>query len=216
MKSHVSESDLALFISGDLNLWRTLVTRLHLAGCDECRRSAGEFRADREHVRRLADELPASLDWDRIAAEMTANIHLGLAAGECVAPRRRKSTRILPALGWRPAAITAGAALILTIGWWLNMPRSTTEALGRAFTAVIHGHGSVLPVPPSSSIDESGVVVAASDQGVELRENGGSMGISGGSAPPVAVSVSVQGSASARYIDPDTGQVAITSVGYAQ
>lgn len=209
MKQHVSESDLALFISGDLSPWRTVVVRVHLAGCEDCRGAADEFRADRERVQRLAGELPVSLDWDRIAAEMTANIHLGLAAGECVAPRRRKAAP----MNWRPAAIMAGAALMLAAGWWLNMPRSTTEALGRALVAVAHGHGSVLPAPA----EETGMVVAASDKGIELRENGGSLGISEGSAPPIAVSVSVKGSASARYVDPETGQVAITSVyGYAQ
>ena len=64
--------------------------------------------------------------------------------------------------------------------------------------------------------DETGMVVSASDKGIELRENGTSLGISQGSAPPLSVSVSVQGSASARYIDTETGQVTITSVSYAQ
>jgi Putative zinc-finger len=204
MMAHFSETDLALFVSGDLSLWRGAVVRFHIAGCERCRRVTQEFRADRERLRRVASELPASLDWDRLAAEMTANIHLGLSAGECVAPRRRKS----PALSWRPAAIMAGAALMLAAGWWLNMPPSTTKALGRALTAVIHG--------PSGVVDDPGMVVSASDKGIELRENGTSLGISQGSAPPLSVSVSVQGSASARYIDTETGQVTITSVSYAQ
>lgn len=204
MTAHFSETDLALFVSGDLSLWRGAVVRFHIAGCERCRRVTQEFRADRERLRRIASELPASLDWDRLAAEMTANIHLGLSAGECVAPRRRKS----PVMSWRPAAIMAGAALMLAAGWWLNMPPSTTKALGRALTAVMHGSGAVA--------DETGMVVSASDKGIELRENGTSLGISQGSAPPLSVSVSVQGSASARYIDTETGQVTITSVSYAQ
>jgi anti-sigma factor RsiW len=204
MMAHFSETDLALFVSGDLSLWRGAVVRFHIAGCERCRRVTQEFRADRERLRRVASELPASLDWDRLAAEMTANIHLGLSAGECVAPRRRKS----PVMSWRPAAIMAGAALMLAAGWWLNMPPSTTKALGRALTAVIHG--------PSGVADDLGMVVSASDKGIELRENGTSLGISQGSAPPLSVSVSVQGSASARYIDTETGQVTITSVSYAQ
>jgi anti-sigma factor RsiW len=213
MNRHVTESDLALFLSGDLGAPRMMVTRVHLARCERCRRTVDDFRADRDRVRNLAGDLPASLDWDRAAAEMTANIHLGLAAGECVAPRRHKSPLSIWA-GWRPAAIMAGAALMLAVGWWLNMPRSTTEALGRALTAVVRGHGPMMMPAPA---DETGMVVAASDKGIELRENGGSLGISEGSAPPITVSLSVQGSASARYVDPDTGQMAITSVyGYAQ
>jgi hypothetical protein len=139
---------------------------------------------------------------------MTANIHLGLSAGECVAPRRRKS----PVMSWRPAAIMAGAAVMLAAAWWLNMPEPTTRALGRALTAIVHGHGGVNPVAPA---DETGMVVSASDKGIELHENGTSLGISQGSAPPMAVSVSMRGSASARYIDTETGQVTVTSV-YAQ
>jgi hypothetical protein len=45
-----------------------------------------------------------------------------------------------------------------------------------------------------------------------LRENGGAVRISQGDLRPVNVSVSAQGSASARYVDADTGQVVITSV----
>ncbi len=204
MTGHFSETDLALFVSGDLPPWRNAAARFHVSRCDQCRHLAQEFRADRERVRQLASELPASLDWDRMAAEMTANIHLGLSAGECVAPRRRKS----PAMSWRPAAIMAGAAVVLAGAWWLNVPPSTTKALGKALTAVVRG--------PAAQADETGMVVSANDKGIELRENGTSLGISQGSAPPLSVSVSVQGSASARYIDTETGQVTITSVSYAQ
>jgi hypothetical protein len=206
MTGHFSETDLALFASGDQPLWRGAVVRVHIARCERCRHLAQEFRADRDRLRRIASELPASLDWDRMAAEMTANIHLGLSAGECVAPRRRKS----PVMSWRPAAIMAGAAVMLAAGWWLNMPPSTTKALGRALSAVVRGPGAL-----NSRADETGMVVSANDKGIELRENGTSLGISQGSAPPLSVSVSVQGSASARYIDTETGQVTITSVSYA-
>jgi hypothetical protein len=55
-------------------------------------------------------------------------------------------------------------------------------------------------------------VVSATSSGIELRENGSALAVSQGAARPVAVSVSTQGSASARYVDTDTGQVTITSV----
>ncbi|HTS75989.1 MAG TPA: hypothetical protein VMG40_07290 [Bryobacteraceae bacterium] len=207
MTAHVSEIDLALAASGDLSLWRAVMLRLHVAGCERCRKAAEEFRADRRRVRQIASELPAGLDWDRVAAEMTANIHLGLAAGECVAPRRKKSA---VTLSWRPAAVMAGVAVLLATGWWLNMPHDATVALGRALSSVVHGR-TMAPSPA----EDPGMVVNADEKGVELRENGGSLGISEGSAPPLAVTVSVPGSASARYVDGDTGQVTITSV-YAQ
>jgi hypothetical protein len=158
-------------------------------------------------VRQSAEELPESLEWDRLAAEMTANIRVGLAAGECVSPRTRKLAR----LSWRPAAVMAGVVALLTVAWWANMPAADSQSLARAMRSIIHGGRQNLP--PSERIrDDRGPVVEASESGIELRENGSRLGMSHSGLRPVAVSVSVQGSASARYIDADTGQVTITSV----
>ncbi len=201
--THVAESDLALYVSGDLNLIRRMLVRLHVSGCDRCRRRVEAYRADRKAIKEIAAELPEHVNWDRLAAEMTANIRVGLAAGECVAPRRRKVTT----LGWRPAAAMAALSCVLALAWWLNMPRETTESLGRAMKAVWHGGSVAAP--------ERGLIVEADSTGIELRENGSSLGVSQGSTQPLAVSVSVQGSASARYVNADTGQMTITSV-YAQ
>src|ERR1700736_3003585 len=107
MRRHGMETDLALYAAGDLPFWRSalvgLRVRLHLRGCDECRELAEAMRADRAELRRSADDLPADIskncDWDQLAAEMTANIRVGLAAGECVTPRERK----VAAISWRPA-----------------------------------------------------------------------------------------------------------------
>jgi len=60
--------------------------------------------------------------------------------------------------------------------------------------------------------EERGPVVGASSSGVEVLENGGRMGIEQSGLHPVMYSVSTQGSASARYVDQDTGQVTITAV----
>ena len=200
--THVADSDLALYVSGDLSLTRSVVVRLHVSGCERCRRRAEGFKADRKAIREIAAEMPDNVNWERLSAEMTANIRVGLAAGECVAPRRRK----VATLGWRPAALMAGLSCVLALAWWLNMPPETTRSLGRAMSAVWHG-GAAVP--------ERGLIVEADSSGIELRENGNSMGVSQGSTRPLAVSVSVQGSASARYVNTDTGQITITSV-YAQ
>ena len=55
-------------------------------------------------------------------------------------------------------------------------------------------------------------MVEATPSGIALYENGSSLGVSQGNAEPVNVSVSAPGSASARYVDADTGQMTITSV----
>lgn len=204
MKRHVTEAEVALYVSGDLDLLGRVRVRLHMRGCERCRRAMEAYRADRAQLRGLADAMPEGIDWNRLAQEITANIRVGLAAGECVAPRARKSA----APAWRPAAVAAGFAVLLAGGWWLNMPPSQTQALGHAMHAIWNA-GHRFPAGPGV---ERGLVVEASPAGIELRENGSSLGVSQGAEPPIAVSLNVQGSASARYVDADTGQVTITSV----
>jgi hypothetical protein len=130
---------------------------------------------------------------------------VGLAAGECVTPRERK----VAAISWRPAAIAAGVVVLLAGAWWLNIPRTDTETIGRAIHNI--ATGGRIASPPDERYAERDPVVGASSTGVELRENGGRMGIEQSGLQPVMFSVSAQGSASARYVDQE-GQVTITAV----
>lgn len=216
MTKHTPETDLALYFSGDLPVWRRTQVWLHVRVCESCRARIQSYRADRRQRRTGVDQLPEGLDWDNLAAEMTANIHLGLSAGECVAPRSRRGAHwvwknTLPGTGrfsWRPVALVAGLVVVVSAAWWLNMPASDTEALGRVMHGIAHGGRR-------SVLEDSGPVVEATSAGVELRQNGGALQVSQSGLHPLTVSLSVQGSASAHYIDTDTGQVTITSV-YAQ
>jgi hypothetical protein len=205
MKRHVSETDLALYATGDLPLWRGALVRQHVRQCDGCRGLVDALRADREELRRSADDMPAGLEWDQLSAEMTANIRVGLAAGECVTPRERK----VAAISWRPAAIAAGLVVLLAGAWWLNIPRTDTEIIGRALRNIATGGRSATPRDERDA--ERGPLVGASSTGVVLVEDGGQMGIEQSGLVPVMFSVSTQGSASARYVDQDTGQVTITA-----
>lgn len=204
--THPLQSDLALYSSGDLPLWRRSVLRLHVSGCDHCRSWVETFASDRESLRALAAEMSAGVNWDRLAAEMSANVRLGLEAGECVAPRVRKPTL---AAGWRVAAACAGVTALLVSAWWLNMPPAETAALGHVVQKIARPWHGV------RALDDSGPTVQVSAAGIQLQQNGGTLGMSQGQERPVSVSLSVQGSARARYIDSDTGQVTITGV-YAQ
>jgi hypothetical protein len=201
MTRHVMETELALYAAGDLPFWRGTLVKFHVRGCDECRGLVEALRMDRQELRQSADDMPANLDWNQLAAEMTANIRVGLAAGECVTPRERK----VAAISWRPMAIAAGLVVLLAGAWWLNIPRNDTEIIGRALHNIATGERVGSPQ------EERGPVVGASSSGVELVENGGRMGIEQGGLEPVMFSVSTQGSASARYVDQDTGQVTITA-----
>ncbi|HYV61981.1 MAG TPA: hypothetical protein VE958_04875 [Bryobacteraceae bacterium] len=206
MNRHVAETDLALYAAGDLPFGRSLLVRFHVRRCKECRGLIEAMRADREELRRSADDMPADVDWDQLAAEMTANIRVGLAAGECVTPRERK----IATISWRPAAIAAGLVVLMAGAWWLNIPRTDTEAIGRALHNMATGGRAGLPSTDRDA--DRGPVVEASSSGVELLENGGRLGIEQSGLQPVMFSVSAQGSASARYVDQDTGQVTITAV----
>jgi anti-sigma factor RsiW len=202
--NHIPETDLALYVSGDLSLLRRAAVSFHVRQCERCRGRVTVYRADREETRKIASELPAGVNWDRLAAEMSANIRVGLAAGECVA---RKPERKKPVVSWRPAAIAAGIVGVLTAAWWLNMPPGTTDELGRAMSAIWHGRGSVAGI----ANQDRGPTVVLTPLGIELRENDNALGGSQDTVP-VAVSGSMQGSASARYVNADTGQMTITSV----
>ena len=205
--THPLQTDLALYSSGDLPVWRRPMMRLHVSGCDHCRTWVEAFVADRESLRALSAEMPAGVHWDRLAAEMSANVRLGLEAGECVAPRVRKPTL---AAGWRVAAACAGVTALLVSAWWLNMPPTETAALGHVVQKIARPwRGGV------RALDDSGPTVQVSAAGIQLQQNGGTLGMSQGQERPVSVSLSVQGSARARYIDSDTGQVTITGM-YAQ
>jgi hypothetical protein len=210
MTRHVPPTDLALYAAGDLPLWQRLSVHMHVRNCQSCFARIEEFRAGSRELREALSELPEGLDWARLSAEMSANIRVGLAAGECVAPRGRHGRAFLPA-AWRPVALASAVAVVLSAvlvgGWLLNVPTQETRALSRAVRSIWHGR-STMP-------EERGPVIEATSEGIELRKNGGALGVSQDSAKLMNVSVSTQGSASAHYVDQDTGQVTVTSV-YAQ
>ena len=79
---HPNEAALALHAGGDLGFVSRWLTARHLARCERCRDQVAAFSALRDITPDLA-EIP-DIPWNRLAAEMKANIRLGLAAGECV------------------------------------------------------------------------------------------------------------------------------------
>jgi hypothetical protein len=205
--SHPSDREIALLGSGDLHFWRKAGLALHLNRCEDCRARLESYRADRESIRILTQNLPDGLNWDRLSAEMTANIRVGFAAGECVAPREKAWS--MP-VAWRVSLAGAGFACLLIAAWWVNMPKGETAALGKAVTAIMHGRE--WQIRNGLVGEDSGSLVEASSAGIELRENGYRLGLLREGTRPASVTLSLQGAARARYIDSDTGQVTITSV----
>jgi len=187
--THPDASELALFAGADLPCWRRWRLARHLRHCPECRLELDVFRRQRDAIRQAGTELPPDLNWSRLATDMKANIHLGLAAGECVAPPELKSRP----LGWRIAAALASFALVMISGWWLQLPHPHWR--GRAAA--------------------EGTVLQATGDGIELKQQDRALMLVHASSEPVLVSVDLEGVMEARYIDDQTGMVTINNV-YAQ
>ena len=207
---HSAETDLALFSGGDLPLWRRVLVGMHVARCAGCRQRVDAYRVTRDGVRTLGNEMPPGVRWDRLSAEMAANIRVGLAAGQCVAPQSPKHA--VP-MGWRVVAAVCGLSALAVFAAYLNLPSARTASLGHTVKTMIHGRE--WQATHMLGLDEASALVRASADGVELRQNGAALTVTQKGARPVSVSLNMQGSARARYIDSDTGQVTITSV-YAQ
>jgi hypothetical protein len=184
---HPSNASLALLAGGDLGFFETLRVSRHVKSCARCQREVEAFQASSQILAEEVSELPEGFRWDRLAAEMNANIRVGLEAAECVA-RPRNTARV----DWRAAAVMAAMSLVLLGAWYLNpLPHSLDHAM-RARRPEIR----------------------STNAGLELNENGNALVLLHGSGgqPQRAMIVSAPGSLRARYVDADTGQITIHNV----
>ena len=155
--------------------------------------------------------LPENLNWGQLSEEMTANIRLGLAAGEAIArfdkPALGGGSRHL---GWNAALVVACATVVFGAAFWINLPRPQMDhllaALGRVRTERI---GKLVQHPAAASAD---VMLEASSVSLDLSQNGRMMSLMHPHSDAVTVSVSMRGSVGVRYVDADTGQVTTNKV----
>jgi hypothetical protein len=182
---HPDQATLALHAGGDLGLMARWRTGRHLAKCGHCRDEAARFHRMRAILPELAEtpEIP----WNRLAAEMKANIRLGLAAGECV---RTDETR------WRETPLFSRARAVVAF----------------ASVVVLLFAGLVLEHPAPGAPKYDGVVVQTTANGIQVREGGQALRLLHAGAQNVQYSVGAQGSMRARYVDPETGYVTINDV----
>lgn len=181
--NHPDKATLALLEGGDLGFWRATPLRLHVRNCERCQAELNAFHRARQVLADSAHDLPPGLDWNRLAEEMTGNIRVGLAAGECVGdlPVRPRLH-----LRWTSALAATALAGVFAFGLWLNQPHRATPAAQDMLVASRHG--------------------------IEVKGNGTSLGYVPADPGAVVVSVNARGSASARAMDDDTGQTTITEV----
>jgi anti-sigma factor RsiW len=184
---HPKQATLALHAGGDLGPLRRWTTARHLARCARCREEVAEFDEMRAILPGLA-ELP-EISWNRLAAEVKANVRLGLEAGECVRMAAEPLQRA-PRTGWRAAV--ALASVVVLVGGCMVLERPWP-------VAVFQAASSVQSIP----------------DGIQVQTGGQMLGLMNGGARKVTYTMDAQGSVGARYTDPETGSVTINTV-YAQ
>jgi hypothetical protein len=138
----------------------------------------------RESLPRL-NQIP-EVPWNRIAAEMRANIRLGLSAGGAAFERSSLARRALFTGLRATLALTSVLALMVTS---LMLERPVPK---RARS-----------LEPMAQATADGIQRRSGDQGFRLLHSGASR---------VTYTVSAQGSLGARYTDPETGNVTMTKV----
>lgn len=183
---HPNQEALALHAGGDLGAVARWRTERHLAHCEQCREEVAQYQRMRSIVPDLAEtpEIP----WNRLAAEMKANIRLGLAAGECVREISLPEGRS-PVTGFRAAVAFASMAALIAAGITLERPTP-------------------------GGADQVGMVAEATPggAGIQLREGGQALRLLGSGARNVTYTAGAQGSIEARYVDRDTGYITVNKI----
>jgi len=218
---HPSAAKIALFSGGDLAGWQLWRVSRHVARCSECGqeveglREAGiQLRELTAKVCNLPAELPGSLNWSRLAQEMTGNIRVGLAAGEAIA-LFDKPVRTRHRLGWNAALVVLGATVVFAVAFWTSLPPQQAEHLWTSLQRIrTERIGTLVHSAPVTAAPED-VILEASSSSIQVRENGRAMSLMPHS-DGATVSVNMHGSAGVRFVDADTGQVTTNKVYYAE
>jgi hypothetical protein len=180
--NHPRENDLALLAGGEAGRIRRFLLNRHLRECADCRESVEEFRELRSDVAEL--ELP-DLNWSFLAADIRANIRLGLEAGACV-----RATPVLRRWNVRPAIALTALLLLFVGGFFMRDVRLRPPVVEEA-TPVLQVTGSGVQI--SSGTNNS--LTLLNHRGTATNQT-----------------VSARGDIETRYVDSETGSVTINNV----
>jgi len=182
---HPSETDLSLLAGGELNWLRRFQVEGHVSRCGECRDVVASFGELRSAVH---DYTPSgTFDWDRISADMRANIRVGLDAGECV--------REIPAPAvhkWKPRLAIGMAGVLLLAGAGVFLRSQLPHDM----------------LPPA----ERSAVLESTGSGIQVQSGSGSMTLTGTGDITGDQTITSQGAIRASYVDGSTGTVTVNSV----
>ena len=187
---HAAPEVLALYARGDLDVWELVRAGSHVHLCGQC---MGEVKAIRQASAVLKADalaLPDGLDWDAMAAEMRANIRLGLTAGAIVAEPPVPISVSRDAWPWQLGVVMTSLALVAAISWMLPSPRDN---------AALQAH-------------REPVFLEAQPEGLALQDHGSALTLLNPSKTAVTTTVNWDGGARASYVDSETGQVTIHHV----
>jgi anti-sigma factor RsiW len=182
---HPNQATLALHAGGDLGKFARWKLERHLAKCDACNAEVAAFESTREMMSELAGipELP----WNQLAAEMKANIRLGLAAGECVRGMENSVRGSRWLSGARVAVACAGIVVLIVTGVVLQRPEPQPLAV------------SLVPM------------VEAVDNGIRLSAGGTSVGLMNHGVKRVSYLPNADGGMSASYVNA-SGYITVNTV----
>jgi hypothetical protein len=186
MTRHPGEGDLALLAGGETGRARRFWLDRHVRDCADCQSRVAEFHALRSD---LADSELPEVNWNFLAADMSANIRLGLEAGACV--RETQVSR-----NWNPRLTLAFASLLILAGSGLAVHDSRP---------LLHRQGVAAAISATP-------VLESSRSGVEFRTGANSLMLLNHHGNPSNQTVSAQGDIGAHYIDGETGSVIINNV----
>jgi hypothetical protein len=194
--THPAETELALLAGGDCGPVSRFFLNRHVRQCRECMTKVRDIET---LLVDLAGFDPVLPDWDSLAAEMRANIRLGLEAGECVRDHAEwngalpSNPDFRGAHGWNPRLAVAFASIVALVaaGLLLHVPS---------------------PEPIARQSDEPGFMIESSRDGLELRTGASSITLLNRHGAVADQTVSAQGEIRARYIDGETGTVTINNV----
>jgi hypothetical protein len=179
--NHPREHDLALLAGGEAGRLRHFLLDRHVHSCADCRQKVAEYRDLRDVLAQT--ELP-DVNWNFLAADMRANIRLGLEAGACV-----RHTQ--PGRRWNPRPVFALACVLLVViaGELLRDAR------------------------PHRTASDGSPVLESTNSGIQLRTGANnSLTLLNRNGSATSQTVSARGDISARYIDSETGSVTINDV----
>jgi hypothetical protein len=186
MTRHPVEGDLALLAGRETGRAQRFLLDRHVRGCVDCQAKVADYHALRSEV--ADSELP-DVNWNFLAADMRANIRLGLEAGACV-----RTTQI--SKRWNPRLTLAFASLLLLVGSGL----------------VVHDVRPLLNRQTAAASLSTAPVLESTRSGVEFRTGANSLMLLNRHGDAMNQTVSAQGDIGTHYIDHETGSVIINNV----